>query len=101
MISKKSIKESDYKSWLIDLKSRIRKSQLKAAVHANNELIELYWSLGADIVAKQAELVWGSGVIEQLSADLKNEFPDMQGFSRTNLLYCKQFYNYFSIVPQL
>jgi predicted nuclease of restriction endonuclease-like (RecB) superfamily len=90
------IKDGDYKSWLSDLKSRIRQSQIKAAVRVNTEMLELYWSIGADIVAKQAESVWGSGVIKQLSADLRDEFPDIQGFSLSNLKYMKQFYLFYT-----
>ncbi|GHT72246.1 hypothetical protein AGMMS50262_00340 [Bacteroidia bacterium] len=90
------IKNSDYKAWLKDLKLRIRQSQIKAAVRVNSEMIELYWSIGADIVAKQAESVWGSGVIKQLSADLRSEFPDMQGFSDRNLRAMKQFYLFYN-----
>ncbi|GHT25349.1 hypothetical protein FACS189430_11850 [Bacteroidia bacterium] len=89
------IKDSNYKAWLSDLKLRVRQSQIKAAVRVNNEMISLYWSIGADIVAKQAESVWGSGIIPQLSADLRAEFPDMQGFSETNVKYMKQFYLFY------
>jgi predicted nuclease of restriction endonuclease-like (RecB) superfamily len=90
------MKNNDYKAWLKDLKLRIRQSQIKAAVRVNNEMIELYWSIGADIVAKQAESVWGSGVIKQLSADLRSEFPDMHGFSERNLRSMKQFYVFYN-----
>ncbi|GHT78469.1 hypothetical protein FACS189464_1950 [Bacteroidia bacterium] len=99
------IKDSNYKAWLSDLKLRVRQSQIKAAVRVNNEMISLYWSIGADIVAKQAESVWGSGIIPQLSADLRAEFPDMQGFSDRNLRSMKQFYLFYSqektISPQI
>lgn len=46
---------ADYRQWLIDLKNRIRQSQLKAAVKVNSELISLYWSMGKDIVEKQKD----------------------------------------------
>jgi len=63
-----------------------------------------YWHLGADIVAKQADSTWGDGLIDQLSKDLMSEFPDMKGFSRTNLMYMKKWYLFYSqssaIVPQ-
>ena len=74
----------EYKEWLLQLKQKIRQSQIKAAVRVNTTLLELYWDLGADIVNKQIESVWGSGIIKQLSVDLRAEFPDMQGFSTTN-----------------
>jgi hypothetical protein len=40
--------------------------------------------------------VWGSGFFEQLSKELKDEFPDMQGFSQRNIYYMKQFYLFYS-----
>jgi len=88
--------DNEYKQWLISLKSRIRQSQIKAAVKVNAELLLLYWDLGRDIVARQMEAAWGSGFFERLSRDLRNEFPDMQGFSSTNLKYCKRFYAFYA-----
>ena len=87
---------SDYKQWLTDLKSRIRHSQIKAAIKVNTELLRLYWDLGQDIVARQMEVAWGSGFFEQLSKDLRSEFPDMKGFSVVNLTYCKRFYLFYT-----
>ena len=89
-------KQNEYKQWLIDLKNRIRQSQIKAAIKVNTELLLLYWDLGQDIIARQMESTWGSGFFEQLSKDLRSEFPDMQGFSSTNLKYCKQFYLFYN-----
>jgi DUF1016 N-terminal domain len=43
----------DYKTWLIDLKSKIQQSQIKAALAVNSQLIQLYWDLGRQIVEKQ------------------------------------------------
>jgi len=88
--------EKEYKQWLIDLKTRIRQSQIKAAVKVNTELLHLYWDLGQDIVVRQMEAAWGSGFFEQLSKDLSREFPDMKGFSERNLLYMKRFYQFYA-----
>jgi len=88
--------DNEYKKWLTDLKSRIRQSQIKAAIKVNTELLRLYWDLGHDIVARQMETAWGSGFFERLSNDLKIEFPDMKGFSSTNLKYCKRFYLFYA-----
>jgi len=88
--------DNEYKSWLVELKTRIRSSQIKAALRTNDEMIGLYWSIGADIVERQAEEKWGSGVIPKLSEDLKREFPDASGFSVTNLKYMKQFYLFYA-----
>lgn len=85
----------EYKQWLIDLKYRIRNSQIKAALKVNTELINLYWDLGKEIVAKQEESQWGDGLIKQLSTDLQQEFPDMKGFSISNIKYIKQWYLFY------
>jgi len=88
--------EPEYKQWLVDLKKRIRQSQIKAAVRVNAELLHLYWDLGHDIVARQMEANWGSKILERLSKDLLQEFPEMKGFSSTNLKYCKRFYLFYT-----
>jgi predicted nuclease of restriction endonuclease-like (RecB) superfamily len=90
------LKNSDYKQWISELKLRIQQSQIKASVRVNSSLIELYWSIGADIVAKQAENVWGSGVFAKISNDIKKAFPDLKGFSTRNLYNMKRFYLFYN-----
>ena len=90
------IKDPELKQWLTDLKARIRQSQIRAMVKVNDEMLRLYWDLGRDIVIRQMDAVWGSGFFENLSKELKAEFPDMQGFSVVNLTYCKRFYLFYS-----
>jgi predicted nuclease of restriction endonuclease-like (RecB) superfamily len=92
----KLLNNNEYREWLRNLKVRIRQTQIKAAVQLNTAMLELYWSIGEDIVSRQAESVWGSGIIKQLSNDLRAEFPKMQGFSTTNIYYIKQFYLFYS-----
>jgi len=72
---------------------------LGAALAVNRSLIGLYWSLGKMIVERQEDLGWGSAVVDRLSADLHNEFPDMSGFSSRNLWYIKSFYETYSAAP--
>jgi predicted nuclease of restriction endonuclease-like (RecB) superfamily len=81
----------DYAAWLMDLKVRIQQAQQRATHAVNRELIDLYWQLGKDILTRQAEQGWGAKVIERLSRDLRNAFPEMKGFSRANLLYMRAF----------
>ncbi|HMT71675.1 MAG TPA: DUF1016 N-terminal domain-containing protein, partial [Saprospiraceae bacterium] len=88
------IADQQYITWLRDIKSNIQRSQLKASVAVNTELIKMYWFLGKEIFEKQENSVWGSGFIDQLSKDLKLEFPEMSGFSPKNLRYCKTFYEF-------
>jgi len=90
------IKDSEFKQWLVDLKVRIRQSQVKAAIKVNAELLHLYWDLGHDIVIRQMDSVWGSGFFTKLSKELRSEFPDMKGFSERNLYNIKQFYLFYN-----
>lgn len=84
-----------YKVWLADIKARVRNAQIKAALSVNTELLKLYWSIGADVVVKQKKAKWGDGLIDQLSKDLSAEFPDMKGFSRSNLMYVRQWHLFY------
>ena len=86
----------EYKQWLTDLKFRIRNSQIKAALKVNTELINLYWELGKEIVSKQEQSQWGDGLIKQLSSDLQQEFPEMKGYSTTNIKYIKRWYSFYN-----
>ena len=51
----------------------------------------LYWQIGRDILARQAEQGWGAKMIDRLAHDLRTAFPDMQGFSPRNLKYMRAF----------
>ena len=83
--------QGDYSHWLASLKIQIRSARLKASLAVNRELVLLYWRIGKEILDRQQAQGWGSKVIEQLAKDLRAEFPDMKGFSRTNLLYMRAF----------
>lgn len=87
--------DDNYINWLSELKSRYRKSQAKAAVRVNSALLEFYWTLGRDIVVMHTENKYGSGFFNQLSLDLKNEFPKETGFSVTNIKYMKRWYLFY------
>ncbi|MCI0486722.1 MAG: PDDEXK nuclease domain-containing protein [Blastocatellia bacterium] len=80
-----------YGDFLSELKLRIRQAQIRAALAVNRELVSLYWQIGRDILQRQESEGWGAKVIERLSRDLRAEFPEMKGLSRTNLLYMRAF----------
>lgn len=80
-----------YADWLADLKSRTHIAQQRATLAVNRELVLLYWQIGRDILARQAEQGWGAKVIERLAHDLRTAFPDMKGFSPRNLKYMRAF----------
>lgn len=80
-----------YSDWLQELKTRIHRAQQRAALAVNRELVLLYWQVGRDILARQAEQGWGAKVIERLAHDLRAAFPEMKGFSPRNLKYMRAF----------
>src|SRR5579871_3756465 len=82
---------TDYKTFLQDVKNKIKTARLQAALSVNQELIQFYWELGKMIIYKQECSDWGDKLIEALAADLKRSFPDTQGFSRSNLHSMKKF----------
>ena len=87
-----TIIDKDYTQWVERLSARYRRSQIKAAVKVNREMLQFYWELGRDICAMKAESRWGSKFMTTLSRDLKAMNPDARCFSPTNLLYIKNFY---------
>ena len=88
--------DSEYFSWIQKIKEQFRNTQIRAAVRVNSEQLMFYWSLGRDLVIKKAEEKWGSGVVEQVSLDLRNEFPSAKGFGTTNLWSMKKWYSFYS-----
>ena len=81
----------DYVSWLASLKSQIQGGRARAALAVNRELVRLYHRLGTEILDRQRRQGWGAKVIDRLSADLRDEFPDMKGLSGSNLKYMRYF----------
>lgn len=81
----------EYKELFKEIKEKILTSQVKAALAANQELIKLYWEIGSKIYVKQNEEGWGAKTIVNLAKDLKSFFPDMKGFSQSNIKYMVQF----------
>ena len=70
---------------------RVKSTRLNFVLQVNQGMIELYWHIGNDILKKQEAEGWGAKVIDRLSADLREEFPDMEGFSARNLGNMKRF----------
>lgn len=50
----------------------------------------MYWSIGKTILERQDVEGWGAKVIDRLSQDLRREFPEMKGLSRSNLHYMRK-----------
>ena len=91
----------EYRQWLAELKARYRQVQLKAAVAVNTAMLQFYWELGTDMVAKQTQFAWGSGFLRQISADLMREFPEVKGFSKRNLEQIRRWYSFWNASPSI
>ena len=93
-----------YPELLQELKSRIHAAQVRASFAVSRELVQLYWSIGREILVRQDAQGWGSKVVERLAHDLQTEFPGVEGFSPRNLKYMKSLAEAWTepaIVPQL
>ena len=77
-----------YKNIVENIKQEVLKAQYKAMQAVNKELIFLYWNIGKIILDNSK---WGNKFIDNLSIDLKLEFPEIKGFSVRNLKYMKKF----------
>lgn len=88
--------DKEYAQWIHDIKQRFRNAQIKAAVKVNSEQLLFNWQLGRDLVVRKAEEKWGNGIVEQVSLDLQAAFPDVKGFSNTNLWYMKKWYQFYA-----
>ena len=91
-----TITDKSYTEWISQLSQRYKKSQIRAAVKVNSEMLKFYWSLGRDIVSIEAETRWGDRFMKNLSADLRSLMPDATCFSETNLKYMKYFYEMYN-----
>ncbi len=80
-----------YADWLTQLKGDITQARQRAALAVNAELVQLYHRLGGEIRQRQEAHGWGAKVIERLARDLKDAFPDMKGWSASNLKYMRFF----------
>lgn len=97
---RQNIVSTDYAKFVTQLKKKIRSAQFKAALAVNRELIRLYWDIGREVVERQEKDGWGSGVIDRVARDIQNEFPGIEGFSKTNMGRMRAFYLAYSISPQ-
>ena len=98
-----------YLQWIENVKSRYRQSQIKAHLQVNAAVLEFNRNLGHGISEILRTRIWGHGVLNQVSLDLKAAFPEAQGFSRDNLYRMGRFYRLYAeqreivahVVPQI
>jgi len=80
-----------YKDLVSRLKTEIHTARIQASLSVNMHLLVLYWKIGKTILQHQQAEGWGAKIIDNLSHDLKSEFPDMKGISPRNLKYMRAF----------
>jgi len=80
-----------YRQLVAQLKNEIQSARIKATLSANVHLLALYWKIGKAIAEQETSEGWGSKIVEQLSKDLRSDFPDMKGISPRNLRYMRDF----------
>lgn len=70
----------DYPTWLAELKRRIQEERLRIVLASNTAMVLLYWDIGQSILEKQNAQGWGAKIIDRLSTDLRDAFPEMKDF---------------------
>ena len=93
MSSDLSIKQFNYPQLLAQVKQRVRLAQQRAAYSAYGEMLRMYWDVGRLLSDAQKEIGWGNGALKRLSVDMRNDFPEVKGFSMRNCQCMIQFYN--------
>lgn len=95
---------NEYKEWITGISTDFRKSQIRAAMKINDEMLRFYWKLGKDISSMSVQFGYGSNFYKMVSDDLQEFLPDVKSFSPTNLKYMRYFYEMYSdlaICPQV
>lgn len=80
-----------YPELLESVAERVSLDRRRAVSAVNQEVLATYWAVGSEILSRQQEQGWGAKVIDRLSADLRERFPDARGFSPRNLKYMRAF----------
>ena len=99
MADKKLAKTNDFALLLTEVKQRIQLAQTQAVLAVNSELVRLYWDIGRIIDARQKLEGWGAAVIPRLARELKNEMPELKGFSERNIGRMIAFYREYPDPP--
>lgn len=82
----------EYAKLFLNIKELMETTQIRAITAASKELLNLYWAIGKIVHEKQEASGWGSKFIDQLSIDINNDFPGVEGFSRSNIFRMRAFY---------
>jgi hypothetical protein len=84
-------RSNSYDELIAAVTARIQAHNIRATFAVNHELVLMNWEVGKYILEAQRQEGWGSNIIDRLSADLTQAFPNVQGFSPRNLNYMRAF----------
>jgi predicted nuclease of restriction endonuclease-like (RecB) superfamily len=94
----------NYNEMLLAIIAEVKMTRVVIANRLSVSLTQLYWNIGTRLSSEKLEKGYGGKVVEQLSVDLKSEFPDTEGFSPRSLWDMKRFYEFYAeddqILPQ-
>jgi len=93
---KNSISTNKYNEILHEIIAEVKMTRIVIANRLSASVTQLYWDIGKRLSIEKLEKGYGGRVVEQLSADLKSEFPDIEGFSPRSLLDMKRLYEFYT-----
>ena len=100
----KGISTAKYNEMLCEIIAEVKMTRVIVANRLSSTITQLYWNIGKRLSIEKLEKGYGGKVVEQLSADLKSEFPDTEGFSPRSLWDMKRLYDFYTeddqILPQ-
>lgn len=76
----------------IEIIQIIQRSRTNAIKAVNAELINLYWNIGAYISDRLASAEWGDKTVKDLATYIRENNPEIKGFSRPGLYRMIQFF---------
>ena len=81
--------DNEYKEWIAGISTDFRRSQIRASMKINDEMLRFYWKLGKGISSMSEQFGYGTRFYKTVSDDLKSILPDVKSFSPTNLKYIR------------
>ena len=82
-----------YAKLLRHIKQRVLLAQQRAIYAANEEMLRMYWDIGGMLQQSQDADGWGKKTLQRLAVDMKNDYPEIKGFSVRNMQCMMQFFN--------
>ncbi|MCL1946409.1 MAG: PDDEXK nuclease domain-containing protein [Chitinivibrionia bacterium] len=98
---KNDVYTTKYKEMLHGIIAEVKMTRVVVANKLSTTVTQLYWNIGKRLSAEKLETGYGGKVVEQLSVDLKSEFPDTEGFSPRSLWDMKRFYEFYAETAQI